>query len=112
MIPVEDCEELDLLRLEGRYMGFIVETNTELNVLEHVMRCAFCMARLLRSVEGGEDAPGLGGIFQRDNAEDGAPEYTGDPEAFIDARVKWRKSRLERLLSEAEAELESLRGRL
>jgi hypothetical protein len=109
---VEECEELDLLRLEGRYLGFIVETHTELNALEHVMRCASCRARVLRSVEDGEDLPAIGSLFQRTHAEEGAPGYEGDPRAFIDARVEWRKGILERLLDEAEAELESLRGRL
>lgn len=111
-IPVEDCEELDLLRLEGRYLGFIVETHAELNVLEHITKCASCRARVLRSVEDGEDVPALGGLFQMNHAEEGTPVYDGDPEAFMDARMEWRRSRLERLLEEAEAGLESLRGRL
>lgn len=109
---MEDCEELDLLRLEGRYLGFIVETHTELNLLEHVMKCARCRAMVLRSVEDGEDVLALGSLFQWTHAEEGAPGYEGDPGAFIDARVEWRRSRLERLLAEAEAGLESLRGRL
>lgn len=109
---MEDCDRLDLLWLEGRYMGFIVETNTELDILEHLERCGSCRAKVLKAVEEDEKILGLGSLFQRGLGEEGIPVYEGDPESFVDARISWRKEKLEELLRSAEVELEDLRQRL
>ncbi|OGD54573.1 hypothetical protein A3K81_00855 [Candidatus Bathyarchaeota archaeon RBG_13_60_20] len=109
---MEDCDALDFLWLEGRYLGFIVETHAELNLLEHIGECGRCRARVLKAVEGDEKILVLGTLFQRGSAEEGVPVYDGDAETFMDARVGWRRAKLESLLREAEAGLESLRERL
>jgi len=111
-IPVDECDALDLLWLEGRYLGFIVETQAELNILEHMGKCGRCRAKVLKAVEADEKILGLGNLFQRESAEEGEPLYDGDAEAFMDARVEWRRAKLESLMSEAEAGLRSLRDRL
>jgi len=105
---MEDCDRLDLLWLEGRYLGFIVETNTELNILEHLEICSACRDKILKSIENDEKILGLGSLFQRGLEED-VPNYGGDPESFVDARITWRKRKLEDLLRSAELELEDLR---
>jgi hypothetical protein len=109
---MEDCDKLELLWLEGRYLGFIVETNTELNILEHLEGCATCRAKIVKSIEDDEEILGLGSLFQRGFEEEEIPKYGGDPESFMDARIAWRRARLEALLRDAELELEDLRKRL
>jgi hypothetical protein len=109
---MEDCDKLDLLWLEGRYLGFIVETNTELNMLEHLEGCGACRAKIVKSIENDEETPGLGSLFQRDSGEEDIPSYNGDPEPFMDARIAWRRAKLEALLRDAELELEDLKKRL
>lgn len=105
---MEDCDRLDLLWLEGRYLGFIVETNSELNILEHLERCSVCRIKIMKSIENDEKILGLGTLFQR-GLEEEVPKYGGDPESFVDARIAWRKRKLEDLLRSAELELEDLR---
>jgi hypothetical protein len=109
---MEDCDKLDLLWVEGRYLGFIVETNTELNMLEHLEGCAACRAKIVKSIENDEEILGLGSLFQRDSGEEDIPSYSGDPESFMDARMAWRRAKLEALLRDAELELEDLKKRL
>jgi len=106
---MEDCDRLDLLWLEGRYLGFIVETNAELNILEHLGTCSACRAKMLTAIEEDEKVLGLGSLFQRGCGDEGVPAYEGDAEAFMDNRISWRKDRLEGLLRSAELELEDLR---
>jgi len=106
---MEDCDRLDLLWLEGRYLGFIVETNTELNILEHLERCSACRSKIMKSIENDEKILGLGSLFQRGAGEEEIPKYGGDSESFVDARIAWRKRKLEDLLRSAELELEDLR---
>jgi len=109
---MEDCDALDLLWLEGRYLDFIVETHTELNVLEHLERCSACRAKVMKSIENDEEIPGLGSLFQRGFGEEEIPGYGGDPESFMDARITWRRAKLEGLLRDAELELDDMRKRV
>ena len=94
---MEDCDRLDLLWLEGRYLGFIVETSTELNSLEHLQRCEACRAKIMKAVEDDEKILGLGSLFQRGFGDEDIPKYGGDSESFMDARIAWRKKKLEDL---------------
>lgn len=109
---MEDCDRLDLLLLEGRYLGFIVETNTELNILEHLERCSACRSNIMKSIENDEKILGLGSLFQRGFGEEEIPRYEGDPESFMDARITWRRAKLEALLRDAELELGDMRKRV
>ena len=109
---MEDCDKLDLLWLEGRYLGFIVETNTELNILEHLERCSACRSKIMKSIENDEKILGLGSLFQRGFGEEEIPRYGGDPESFMDARITWRRAKLEALLRDAELELDDMRKRV
>jgi hypothetical protein len=106
---MEDCDRMDLLWLEGRYMGFIVETNMELNILSHLVECNACRAKIMKAIKDDEKVLGLGSLFQRGFSEEDIPKYEGDEETFMDARIFWRKRKLEDLLRSAELELEDLR---
>jgi len=109
-----DCEQLELRRLEGRYLKFMVENHAELNLLEHVEKCVECRERIRRLVETGGISADFGSLFQRDIMDPSAPRFTdhGNPEEFMDARIQWRKNMLTQLNESAEAELEDLRGRI
>jgi hypothetical protein len=107
------CEQLNLRRLEGKYLKFMVENHVELSLLEHLEKCAACRERVKRLVEADGHSTDFGSLFQRE-IDPGAPRFTnhGDPENFIDARIQWRKGRLTQLNESAEAELEDLRKRI
>ncbi|HUV54242.1 MAG TPA: hypothetical protein VMW03_03450 [Candidatus Krumholzibacteriaceae bacterium] len=111
---MEDCEQLNLRRLEGNYLKFIVENHAELSLLEHVEKCITCREQIKKLAETGGHSPDFGNLFQREADDPVAPQFTdhSDPEDFIDARIKWRKNRLTHLNESAEAELEDLRRRI
>jgi len=106
---MEDCDRLDLLWLEGRYLCFIAETSTELNILEHLESCGSCRAKVMKAIEEDEKILGLGSLFQKSSDDEEVPKYGGDPQSFVNARIAWRKRKLEELLRSAELELEDLR---
>jgi hypothetical protein len=111
---MEDCEQLNLRRLEGSYLRFIVENHIELNLLEHVESCTLCRERIKRLVEAGGHSADFGSLFQREIDDPSAPHFPHhpDPVKFMEARIQWRKSRLIQLNESAEAELENLRKRI
>ena len=108
------CDTIELLRLEGRYLKFIVENHTELNLLEHVEKCEDCKEEILRAVEEDEPLADYGNRFQKVGADPTVPQSSDykNPANFIDARIQWRKRRLNELMENAEMELTSLRTRL
>ena len=108
------CETIEFLRLEGRYLKFIVETHTELNLLEHVEKCTKCKKEILNTVEKNEPLVDYGNLFQKNVEDQIVPQWTDyrNPENYIDARIQWRKRRLKELLDNAELELNDLRERL
>jgi len=111
---MEDCEQLNLRRLEGSYLKFIVENHAELSLLEHVEDCTTCREHIKKLVDTGGHSADFGSLFQREADDTTAPQFTyhRDPEDFIDARIQWRKNRLKQLNESAEAELEDLRKRI
>jgi hypothetical protein len=111
---MEDCEQLNLRRLEGSYLKFIVENHAELILLEHVEECSKCKEQVKELMETGGNSTDFGSLFQREIDDPAAPPFTDhrDAQGFIDARIQWRKNRLTRLNESAEAELEDLRKRI
>jgi hypothetical protein len=111
---MEDCEQLNLRRLEGSYLKFIVENHAELSLLEHVENCSTCRGQLKKLVETDGSSTDFGSLFQREADDPEAPRFTDqrDGKSFIDARIQWRRNRLTRLNESAEAELEDLRERI
>lgn len=108
------CEKIEMLRLEGRYLKFIIETHTELNLLEHVEECDDCKEEILRAVEKDEPLADYGNLFQKDVEDEIVPQWEDykNPVNFIDARIQWRKRRLQELMKNAELELSNIRTRL
>lgn len=108
------CEKIEMLRLEGRYLKFIVETHTELNLLEHVEECEDCIEEILRAVEKDEPLADYGNLFQKEVDNEIVPQWGEykNPVNFIDARIQWRKRRLQELMKNAELELGNIRDRL
>jgi len=111
---MEDCEQLNLRRLEGSYLKFIVENHAELSLLEHVEKCTACSESIKRLVEAGGHSDDFGSLFQREIDDPSVPQFTDHRnfEGFMDARIQWRKDRLTQLNENAEAELEDLRRRI
>lgn len=108
------CDTIELLRLEGRYLKFIVETHTELNLLEHAEKCETCRKEVYTAIENNQPLADYGNLFQREVEDPIVPQW-GDfknPENFIGARIQWRKRRLNKLMENAEMELGDLRERL
>ena len=111
---MEDCDQLELIRLEGGYLRFIVETHAELNILEHLEKCGDCRRNIKKHLDSDTDTPGLGSLFHV-QADDPTVPRRGDhpnPDAFIDARIQWRKKHLAQLIENAEMELQDLRKRI
>ncbi|MCW4048887.1 MAG: hypothetical protein NWE89_04040 [Candidatus Bathyarchaeota archaeon] len=111
---MEDCETLDLLRLEGRYMKFIVETMSELNLLEHVEKCETCRDKVRKAMENDQHLADFGNLFEKTVEDETVPQHSDykNPDNFMDARIQWRKRRLKQLLENAELELQDLRKRV
>lgn len=111
---MEDCETLDLLRVEGRFLRFIAETHSELNVLEHVEQCETCRARIRQDIQQNTPNIDFGNLFQRSVDDPTVPQYSdyNELDNFIDARIHWRKNKLTQLLDSAELEIRDLQKRL
>jgi hypothetical protein len=109
-----NCDNVNLLKLQGQYLRFIVENHAELNILEHIENCGECRKEILESMEKGAPLPNYGNLFQCDVQDKTLPQYSDykKPLSFVDARVQWRKRKLKELLKNAELELKDLESRL
>jgi len=108
------CDRINLLKLQGQYLGFIVENHAELNILEHIEQCTECRKQIKEAVEKDKPLPDYGNLFQRVFDDDTVPQYSDykNPVNFINARIQWRKRKLKELIRDAEMELEDLETRL
>lgn len=108
------CDKINLEKLQGQYLGFIVENHAELNILEHIENCGECRAQIQEAVEKDQPLPDYGNLFQREFDDQTVPQYKDykNPKNFINARVQWRKRKLKELIKNAEMELEDLESRL
>ena len=111
---MKDCEHLKLIRLEGKYLYFIVETSTEMGILEHAKKCKDCREYIKDIVKNNEKSEIFGNLFETDVENTLVPNYSDfkTKDSFIDARIDWRLDRLEKILRDAELELEDLRKRI
>lgn len=120
----EGCEPLWLIHMEAEYIGFMVSIESEIRLLEHIRGCRVCRDKLDDVVAANrEPADELEEIFATDlpdrlGLEDSHSEdcpvrsdYTA-PDSFIEARIAWRRRRLDKLLLDAELELGHLSGRI
>ncbi len=113
-IDMQKCDKVNLLKLQGQYLMFIVENTAELNILEHIEECSRCREQILKAVKQDQPLPDYGNLFQRDFDDQTVPQYNDykNPENFITARVQWRKRKLKELIKNAEIELSDLETRL
>lgn len=113
----EGCESLWLLHMEAEYIGFLVSVESEMRLLGHIQSCPICKRRIADIFTGDKDpADELEELFSIN-----LPEKMGgsnpvaiecpkrvdyqDSDAYIDARIKWRLSKLGELMTDAELEL-------
>jgi hypothetical protein len=118
------CEVFRLLELRGEYTSFIVDLESELSSLRHIMECKLCWeeAKMMVIHVGGEDtwwsnlfSGRLPEILGEDQVSvEPCPRLDdyGDLDAFIAARVRWRIQRVEGIRGDAEIELADLQDRL
>jgi len=120
----ESCEGFRLLELRGEYTSFIMELETELALLRHIVDCDGCRMKIKEVI----DADGMrddlwGRLFCRDlpeimgkkgDSSEPCPdrEHYEELDGFIDARVDWRIRRVREILSSADVELSDLQERL
>jgi len=111
---MQKCDKVNLLKLQGQYLMFIVENTAELNILEHIEECSKCREQIIKAVNEDNPLPDYGNLFQREFDDQTVPQYSDykNPENFIDARVQWRKRKLKELIKNAEIELADLETRL
>ncbi len=115
----EDCEPLWLLHMESEYVGFMVSVESETRLLKHIRDCPSCRAKL-RSIFTGERDPAdeLEELFAVDLPEKllnssailDVPlrENYDDPDAYVEARIKWRLEKLHDIMRNAELELKNI----
>lgn len=124
----QDCEEFRLHELKGEYASFILDLESEANLLEHVLGCKRCRDRIRRLIEGGGGQDDRwGSLFSGELpgflGEEGVtfPGRTGDcprlrdyseVDDFIEERIQWRAKRLLEMRSDAEDELKALKAHL
>jgi hypothetical protein len=123
----EGCEAFRLLELRGEYSSFILDLETELEILKHLQICERCREQIRRSVEEKRKFNGWwGNLF----SEDLPRILREDPESnirteecprienyhnlceFIDERIRWRRIKLGELKNDAELELTDLEKRI
>jgi hypothetical protein len=111
---MQKCDKVNLLKLQGQYLMFIVENTAELNILEHIEECKECRANIIKAVKQDKPLPDYGNLFQREFDDQTVPQYSDytKTENFVDARVQWRKRKLKELIKNAEIELADLETRL
>ena len=114
LTTMSKCDKINLLKLQGQYLGFIVENHAELNILEHIEQCTECRNQIKEAVEKDQPLPDYGNLFQREFDDENIPQYSDykNPMNFINARIQWRKRKLKELIKNAEMELEDLETRL
>jgi len=111
---MEICETVELLRIEGKYLYFIVELSTEIKTLEHAKKCEECREWIRDNIDGEEIYELYGNLFDTTVYDPIVPKYADyeDLDSFIDARINWRIERLDNLYENAEMELQDLKKRL
>ena len=123
----EDCNVWKIMIIDGEFTTLINDLKWENNLLKHILRCERCKSSIRKLVEkrGGPRTDRWSNLFLRDLPDRYKPfnndvsfsysccprieEYHKDLERFIEDRVKWRMEVNERILLDAELELEDLR---
>ncbi len=100
---MDDCDKVNLLKVQGQYLRFIVENNAELDILEHIERCEECRSEILG---GSEERPAPNQTMATYSSGNSmtrrypSTEITRNQMNFIDARIQWRKKNTQRTRKE------------
>ena len=118
------CETFRLLELRGEYESFILDLESELAFLRHIVECKICgeEAKMMVDREEGDDtwwSNLFSGMLPENLGEDQVSaescprlEDYGGLDEFIAARVSWRIQRIEGIRGDAEIELTDIKDRL
>jgi hypothetical protein len=111
---MQKCERLNLLKVQGEYLQFIVDNLDEIGILEHIEKCKECKKEMLEILEKYGRVFAYGNLFDVDFRVEKLPNYKEyeDPLKFIYDRIKWRKKKLNKILKNAEIELRDLEIKL
>lgn len=111
---MDECETVDLLKLQGKYLIFIIENHVELNILEHLEKCDVCKKNIIKAVQQNQKITNYGSLFEYKFEDDTIPQFfdNNNPENFLDSRINLRKIKLNKLIENAEIELEDLETRI
>ena len=102
------------MKLQGQYLRFIIENQTELDILDHIEQCDECRQEIAEAIKAEKPLPDYGNLFQRQLNNPTVPQY-GEykkTENFINARIQWRRRKIKEHIEEAEMELKDLETRL
>jgi hypothetical protein len=120
------CEKWKNLFLKTQFREFIIELGSEIELLEHLLQCEICKTGIQRLVEKDECVSNerWSNLFLKDLPDryepfnDAVSVYYGDCprfedyriniESFIEDRIKWRIHVIEKILKDAEVELEEI----
>lgn len=108
------CESLNLLKLQGQYLKFIVENYDELNILEHIENCEECQKEIVEAIEKRKTLFYFAKIFNQNLPIDILNNFSNNKNLInlIKSRIKCRKKKLNILITNAEMELNDLESRL
>jgi hypothetical protein len=111
---MKDCEILDLLRVEDKYLKFIIDVHTELNFLEHFESCRICLEYIKNNLEDNKELFEFGDLFDKYSVNEKYPKYSEfeNIEYFLYSRIQNRKNQLKDILEKTEIELSELKKRL
>lgn len=101
------CENFKLIGLEGEYTSFIVQLETELDLLDHILGCFNCMENLLEFTKGV-----LNPYYEQFSFLISGYDNEIDPKSFIKTRINERIIQLNNLKETSICELRNLRGTL
>ena len=111
---MQKCESLNLVKLQGQYIKFIVENYDELNILEHIENCEECQKDIVEAMEKSKTILNFGKLFHH-NLQIESLKNSSDNKNLLNlikSRIKSRKKKLNRLIVNAEIELNDLESRL
>ena len=101
------CETNILIGLQGEYTKLVVQLETEIDLLTHVLECSTCMGNLISLAKGTPNPS----YKQFTRLISGYDKKT-DPKAFIVKRINIRLGQLEKLREDAISELKNLHNTL
>ena len=101
------CENYKLIGLEGEYTSFIVQLETELDLLDHILGCFNCIENLLEFTKGV-----LNPNYEQFSFLISGNDNEIDPRSIIKTRINERIIQLNNLKETSICELRNLRDTL